>query len=75
MASKWDFIIGCGKPQDIVAKELAYAYILGLETGHKMSDAEYVNLLNNQETFIATMIRNYLSELNCQKADYYGVIA
>ena len=75
MITKWEFIVSDPNGIEIVARELTYAYLLGLEDGHKFSDEQYKRLAEIPESVFNVMFNSYLEQLKDIKSDYYGVIA
>lgn len=73
--TKWEFIMSYPEAKDIIARELANAYVIGLESGHHIPDEEYQSLVEHQETFIKTLEDAYKKDLDSPKADYAGVCA
>lgn len=72
--TKWEFIISNPHAKQLIAEELAYAYMTALRNAADASIEEIKFAAKSSEVYEKAK-ESYLQELNSLKTDYLGVIA
>lgn len=72
--TKWEFIITHPNAKEMIAAELAYAYMSALNDASNLSKDEILIASRDMELFNKAK-ENYLKELDSIKTDYAGVVA
>lgn len=72
--TKWEFIISNPNAKQLIAEELAYAYMTALRNASDASIEEIKFAAKSSEVYEKAK-ESYLQELDSLKTDYLGVIA